>query len=110
LRLPRGDEAIVDPRKLTDYVLSPTHPRGRHKARVFESALRLAQKDADLLRTALLEAAAAHDAVPMVRDVYGQRYQIEFEFRFADRSATIVSAWLHSSDDEPPRLLTLFLR
>ena len=94
MRLPRGGEAVVDPRKLTDYVLSPTHPRGGHKARVFESALGLLKRDAPLLRAALLAAAADSDATPTVLDAHGQRYQIEFEFRFGDRSAAIVSAWI----------------
>lgn len=35
MKLPNGDRAVVDIVKLTDYCLSTTHPRGRHKARVF---------------------------------------------------------------------------
>ena len=108
--MPRGEEAVVDPRKLTEYVLSPTHPRGRHKARVFEAALGLVIKDAPVLRAALLKAAAESEAAPTVLDDHGQRYQIEFQFQFERRSATIVSAWLQPSDQGPPRLLTLFLR
>jgi hypothetical protein len=38
-RLPNGDEAIVDVRKVEDYCLSPSYPRGRHKARVFRETL-----------------------------------------------------------------------
>jgi Domain of unknown function (DUF4926) len=33
--LPNGDRAILDIRKLEDYCLSPSHPRGRHNTRVF---------------------------------------------------------------------------
>jgi hypothetical protein len=40
-RLPHGDEAILDIRKIEDYCMSPSHPRGRHKARVFREALDL---------------------------------------------------------------------
>jgi len=35
MRLPGGDAAVVDLRKLTEYCLNPDHPRGKHKARVF---------------------------------------------------------------------------
>jgi len=35
----------VETRKLRDYCLSPEHPRGRHKARVFASALGLTVDD-----------------------------------------------------------------
>ena len=37
--LPGGDKAVLDIRKIEDYCLSPIHPRGRHKARVFREAL-----------------------------------------------------------------------
>jgi len=57
-RLPHGDEAILDVRKIEDYCLSPSHPRGRHKARVFREALDLQRSDAAWLRDVLLEAPA----------------------------------------------------
>lgn len=47
--LPDGARAIVEIEKLRDYCLDPLHPRGGHKARVFQSALSLVQNDADLL-------------------------------------------------------------
>ena len=43
--------------KLRSYCLNPRHPRGRHKARVFASALGITRENAGLLRQALLEAA-----------------------------------------------------
>ena len=57
MQLPGGTNAIVEISKLRNYCLDPHHPRGRHKARVFLSALGLGQTDADFLRAALLEAA-----------------------------------------------------
>ena len=41
MKLLNGDRAIVELVKLRDYSLSETHPRGRHKARVFRAALGL---------------------------------------------------------------------
>jgi hypothetical protein len=35
MKMPGGDAATVDRRKLTAYCLNPEHPRGKHKARVF---------------------------------------------------------------------------
>ena len=37
--LRNADSAVIDPRKLLDYILDPTNPQGRHKARVFKRAL-----------------------------------------------------------------------
>lgn len=33
--LPKADEAVIDPAKIRDYLLSPEHPVGRFKARFF---------------------------------------------------------------------------
>lgn len=82
MKLPGGERAIVDIVKLHDYVLNPLHPRGhprgRHKARVFRSALGLTQADAEFLREELLR--AAREAAVAVGDVdeYGERYTHRF--------------------------------
>jgi hypothetical protein len=57
VRLPNADHAVLDIRKLEDYCLSPRHPRGRHKARVFREALNIQRDDAAWLKDRLLEAA-----------------------------------------------------
>jgi hypothetical protein len=51
---------VVDLKKLREYCLSASHPRGRHKARVFQSRLGVTQADAELPRQALLGAAQLH--------------------------------------------------
>jgi hypothetical protein len=71
-RLPRGDEAILDIRKIEDYCLSPSHPRGRHKARVFREALGLQRSDGAWLRDILLEAARSGEASPIATDPWGR--------------------------------------
>ena len=55
-RLPRATEAIIPREKLTAYALDPEHLRGRHKARVFGSALGINQADWRYLRDAILAA------------------------------------------------------
>jgi hypothetical protein len=57
MNLPGAERAVVDIAKLREYWLNPHHPRGRHKTRVFASALHLHQSDAEFLRTQLLNAA-----------------------------------------------------
>ncbi len=46
VHVPNANRAILDLRKIEDYCLSPAHPRGRHKARVFREALGLSRTDA----------------------------------------------------------------
>ncbi len=63
-RLLHGGEAVLDIRKIADYCLSPSHPRGRHKARVFREALDLQRRDAAWLREVLPEAARSSEGLP----------------------------------------------
>jgi hypothetical protein len=70
-RLPHSDEAVLDIRKTEDYCLSPPHPRGQHKARVFREALDLQRGDAAWLRDALLEAARSSGSSPVASDAWG---------------------------------------
>lgn len=79
MKLPGADRAIVDIAKLGDYCLDSHHPRGRHKARLFESALGLTQADAEILRDALLAAARDESAAVGNSDEYGDRYTVDFQ-------------------------------
>lgn len=73
MKLPNGDRAVVDLAKLRDYCLNEQHLRGRHKARVFSSALGTTSEDAEILRQTLLDAALEKRAILGERDDYGQR-------------------------------------
>jgi hypothetical protein len=59
-------------RKIEDYCLNPSHPRGRHKARVFREALDLQRSDAPWLRDALLESARSTEAFLDGEDAWGR--------------------------------------
>jgi len=54
--VPAWDRAVIEIRKLGEYCPSREHPRGRHKAKVFEQALGIHAADADWLRDAILKA------------------------------------------------------
>ena len=92
--LPNAKRAEVDPRKLTEYCLSTTHPVGKHKAAVFRAALGYTAADADALRELLLRAAATGEAVAERADEFGQRFRIDFEATTATGTAIIRSAWM----------------
>lgn len=80
MKLPNGDDAIVDIRKLRDYCLNRDNPRGSHKARVFASALGITAKSANRLRLKLLEIAASEEAEIGELDIYGQRFTIDLKW------------------------------
>ena len=106
MRVPFCENAVVDIRKLTDYALNPKNEVGKHKARVFASALNVNKKDAPILRAALLEAVKTIDAEIGKFDEYGQRYTVDFEFEWQGNRAIIRSGWIIDTSSKIPRLTT----
>ena len=110
MKLSNGDKAIVELAKLTEYCLDPSHPRGRHKARVFASSLGLEQQDAPVLRVALLEAAeTSDDAREGPIDGFGKRYVLDFAMRGPKGSAVVRSAWIIRNGEDFPRFTSYYV-
>lgn len=100
---------MVDVSKLREYCLNPSHPRGRHKARVFASALGLHAGDAHELRDALLSAALVNEAVVSGHDEYGVRYVLDFYMSGAGGSASVRSSWIVRTGEDFPRLTSCYV-
>jgi hypothetical protein len=109
MKLPGGEDAIVDMAKLRDYCLSSTHLVGPHKARVFQSALGLTAADAMHLQAALKSAARGQEAVVGISDIYGTRYIIDFELQWTEKVAIIRSSWIIRTSETAPRFLTCYI-
>lgn len=110
MKLPGGDRAVVELAKLTDYCLDETHPRGRHKARVFAARLGLGRADAALLRAELIRAAASSlDAVEGVADGFGRRFTVDLVVAGPQGSGVARSAWIVRTGEDFPRLTTCYL-
>ena len=108
-KLLNPENAVVETRKLRDYCLSPEHPRGKHKARVFASALGLAAEDSEELRQALLSAAVSEEAAPTGVDEHGQRYMLDFEMSTEAGSAIVRSGWIVRSGEDFPRFTSCWV-
>lgn len=106
MKLPNGDNAIVDAAKLYDYCLSDDHPHEKHKARVFASRLGLSQDDAEFLKGKLLAAAIEEDAQLGNEDGYGRRFVVDFTLKTDIGEATIRSSWIIRRGEDMPRLAT----
>ena len=109
MKLPNPENAIIDNQKLAGYCLNLNHADGRHKARVFKSALNLDLNDVDELKTALIEAVKNNDAVPENRNQYGQKYIIDFPMTRGDQTAIIHSVWIVKNQEDFPRLVTCYI-
>lgn len=110
MKLPGGDKAIIEAEKLTGYCLNFEHPRGKHKARVFESVLGFMPAKAEELRRALFEAAATGEAIPARGDKFGARYVIEFSIDGPTGSGTLHSLWILRQGENTPRLTSCYVK
>jgi hypothetical protein len=110
MKLPNGSRAIVDPAKLSDYCLNVTHPRGKHKARMFRAALGITAQNSDVLNRQLLHAAATSEhAVFRERAEIGDLYQIDFTATGPGGACVVRSGWIIRKDEDFPRLTTAFV-
>ena len=110
MRLPNGENALVELAKVADYCLNPTHFRGQHKARVFASRLGLEQNDAAFVRAALHNAAkVAENALRGAVDGFGTRYVLDFELSGPKGSAMIRSAWIVRQNEDFPRFTSCYV-
>jgi hypothetical protein len=109
MRIPNGDRANLGT-KLEDYSLNPWHRDGRHKARVFASALGITLANADALRVALRAAiVSSDDASYKGNNGYGDVYELRFSLTTAAGTATVLTAWIVRTGEDFPRLITCFI-
>jgi len=107
--LPNHRNAVIDLEKLRDYCLNPKHPRGKHKSRVFESALGMVRDDAEMLQQLILGGILGAECVVGVADQYGERYFADFEISHRGHSAIIRTAWIILRAENFPRLTTCYV-
>jgi hypothetical protein len=109
MKLPNGEQAIVEEGKLREYVLNVHHPVGRHHAELFWELLGIGTENLEVLRSALLEAAATEPVTREVRTAHGVKYEMRFEAA-GPRGAKLVRAvWIIDHGATRPRLVTCFV-
>ena len=101
--------------KLVSYSLNLDHRDGGPKARLFRSILGITAADVDYLARALHDGLASRP-VRATRDnpPHGVLCEVRIEVRGraerAGRTATVVTVWEVWHEDDPPRLVTAYIR
>lgn len=105
-QLPNAERAIVPDRKITAYLLSPTHQYGAPKAAFFARfGFQLSAWEA--LRDALSSHALAYDVDRSYVTKYGTIYEVVGPIETPDgRNPTILVAWIIWPGEDTPRLVT----
>jgi hypothetical protein len=110
MKLPNSHKAIVQIEKLRDYTLNPNHSVGKHKARVFESALGITISDAEWLKEQALEIASFGEASPGAKSPFGEKYVIDALIQRLNRSAIVRFSWIIESGTDYPRLTSCYVK
>jgi hypothetical protein len=108
MKLPSLENAVVPAAKVTDYLLSGTHPDGRSKAEFF-MALGFTLDDWPALEKSLRQHARDHDIAKVESSPFGTRYAIEGTMKTPDgRSPLIRTVWFTTNQEETPQFVTAY--
>jgi hypothetical protein len=101
-------KAIVEERKVRDYLLSGSHPVGRFKARLF-AALGFHPENWSMLQSELQKVAAQGEAQLIQESLFGRKYLVLGAVTGPrGRSADVATIWIIRSGDDTPRLVTVY--
>jgi hypothetical protein len=104
--LPDRERAYVDRTKITDYLLSLSHPDGRSKAEFF-SRFGFEVGEWQALADALRAVAQSNPVVQIVESPYGVRYTIDGLLAAPDgRTPRVRTVWIAEPEGAGPRLIT----
>lgn len=108
MKIPNGDRAIIEPSKITEYLLNPKHRRGGSKANL------LLQFGYSVENWNQLEADIREFHLPVDVDIvketpYGTRYEVSAALITPiGRQLFTRSIWQIDRGTDRPRLITLF--
>lgn len=105
--IPNLERALIDPRKLTEYLLAPDHPEGGPKAAFFIALGFSAARPEDLGDA--LRAHAANDVAAFPETPFGIKYVVEAPFTGRNgRHRMLRSIWLVQTGEDFPRFVTAY--
>ena len=106
MKLPGADQVRIDDSKVRGYLLSPTHPVGRFKARLF-AALGFSEATADYF-VAELRRIAADGEVHDVEDTeFGRKYTVPGDLQGPAGTAQVLTVWILERGQTQVRLVSV---
>lgn len=106
--LKNAHRAIIDERKVRDYLLNPLHARGRHKARAFAAALGYQRFDYARLITQIRAGILRHEAVSVDIVPHGERLRVDIPVAGPSGRATVRTLWIIRTDEDVPTFTSAY--
>jgi hypothetical protein len=105
-RVPNATSAIIDPRKVTHYLMSGSSAKGAPKAAFFEQ-FGFRRDQPGSLESALLTHVAAHEIDKVLPSPWGIKYEITGPMAAPDgRLPMVRSVWIINTGTTVPRFVT----
>lgn len=109
MKLPNADRVEISMEKLVGYCLNIEHPRGKDKARVFQSRLGITAEKADVLYSLIQEAAISGEVVQQTTTRFGEVYKVDWVIPDTD-NLQLRTIWEISNQNPNPRLISAFIK
>jgi hypothetical protein len=109
VKLPNGDQGEIPLQKLTNYCLNPEHSTGKHKARVFQSALGITRDNPHLLRYLIQRAAIEGEVIQQSPTAYGQLFKVDWTIPDTN-GLELRTLWEITVENPNPRLVSAFIK
>ena len=108
MKLPHGENARVGREKITDYLLSPSHPDGAGKAGFF-GGYGFRAEEWEVLAQALRYHGQTHAVAKVIDSNFGSRYSIDGILETPDgRHPVVRTVWILNKGSPEPRLVTAY--
>lgn len=106
MKLPNAQQAIVEQRKITEYLLSIVNPDDWSKGDFF-LRFGFSADDWEVFADALKLQGATHEVVRIDETLYGPRYHVDGTIETPDgRNPWIKTVWQFDAGTDYPRLIT----
>jgi hypothetical protein len=106
--LAHADRATIDvERKVLGYALDPQNEVGKHKARVFKSALGYDRNNFGPLVEQIRDGIKNNPAIPGEVDKYGVRFSVDVSVTGPEGSGQVRTSWIYRPNSEAPDLTSM---
>jgi len=108
MQLPNADKAVVDQKKIQEYLLSTTHPDGWSKAQFFLGIGFEAEKW-HVFAVSLRRHGQDNSVTDVVESAYGIRYTVDGDLKSpSGHRVRVRTVWIVEKDRKIPRLITAY--
>jgi hypothetical protein len=108
MKLPNWQNAEIAQKKITEYILSPTHVTGYGKAKFFTHC-GFSSQNWELLAQAFLNHAQTHEVAKAEETPFGTRFVVEGSLKTPNSQNPFVRVvWFINTNEEIPRFVTAY--